>query len=50
MPTRIKKCINCKKYTLANDKCPYCGSPLKNPHPINISFEKYKKYFYKKGT
>lgn len=31
------KCVNCGRYTLRKDKCPYCGGPLINPHPPKYS-------------
>ncbi|MCD6096038.1 MAG: RNA-protein complex protein Nop10 [Thermoprotei archaeon] len=41
----LRKCIKCGEYTLRRDKCPYCGGPLKNPHPAKFSPEdKYGKY------
>ncbi|MGC8573537.1 MAG: ribosome biogenesis protein [Caldisphaera sp.] len=44
----MRKCVNCKKYTLNQDKCPYCGGPLKVPHPPKYSpSDKYVEYRYK---
>ncbi|NHV45469.1 MAG: RNA-protein complex protein Nop10 [Candidatus Verstraetearchaeota archaeon] len=42
---KMKKCSFCGEYTLRDDKCPYCGGQLKNPHPARFSPEnKYSKY------
>jgi len=41
----LRKCEKCRKYTLKRDKCPYCGGPLRVPHPPKFSPEdKYLKY------
>ncbi len=41
----LRKCIKCGEYTLHQDKCPYCGGPIRNPHPAKFSPEdKYGKY------
>jgi H/ACA ribonucleoprotein complex subunit 3 len=41
----IRKCVECKNYTLRNDKCPYCGGKVRIPHPAKFSPEdKYAKY------
>jgi len=45
MKGMIKKCSVCGEYTLREEKCPYCGGALKNPHPARFSPEdKYSKY------
>jgi len=45
MPTLLRKCTKCNKYTLKQNKCPYCGGPLVTPHPPKFSPEdKYIKY------
>jgi len=39
------KCRVCGEYTLKKEKCPYCGGPLRNPHPARFSPEdKYSRY------
>ncbi|RLF17065.1 MAG: RNA-protein complex protein Nop10 [Thermoprotei archaeon] len=41
----LRKCTKCGEYTLRQDKCPYCGGPLRNPHPAKFSPEdRYGKY------
>jgi len=41
----LRKCNNCDRYTLKQDKCPYCGGVLKIPHPPKFSPEdKYGEY------
>ncbi|OYT40838.1 MAG: ribosome biogenesis protein [Desulfurococcales archaeon ex4484_58] len=35
----MRKCIKCGKYTLARDKCPFCGGKLYVPHPPRFSPE-----------
>jgi len=43
--SKLRKCVQCGRYTLKQDKCPYCGGPLKNPHPPRFSPEdRYGKY------
>ena len=45
MKGKIRKCVVCGAYTLRQDKCPYCGGPVKSPHPARFSPEdKYGKY------
>jgi len=45
MPPLLRKCIRCKRYTLKQDKCPYCGGALVIPHPPKFSpDDKYIKY------
>ncbi|MFP3228115.1 MAG: RNA-protein complex protein Nop10 [Caldisphaera sp.] len=44
----MRRCINCKRYTLNQDKCPYCGGSLRVPHPPKFSpSDKYVEYRYK---
>ncbi len=49
----MRKCVNCKRYTLRKDKCPVCGGPVVVPHPPRFSpddrFIKYR-YLMKKLT
>ncbi|WP_440060251.1 RNA-protein complex protein Nop10 [Thermogladius sp. 4427co] len=33
----MRKCVSCGRYTLAQDKCPYCGGELRVPHPPRAS-------------
>jgi len=41
----LKKCKECGRYTLSEDKCPYCGGRLGSPKPPKFSPEdKYGKY------
>lgn len=43
----LRKCVNCGRYTLRQDKCPKCGGKLIVPHPPRFSPEdKYVKYRY----
>jgi len=35
----LRKCTACGRYTLAQDKCPYCGAELAVPHPPRFSPE-----------
>ena len=45
MVWQLRKCVNCNKYTLRKDKCPYCGGLVRIPHPPKFSPEdKYLKY------
>jgi len=45
MARLLRKCVKCKKYTLNQEKCPYCGDRLHVPHPAKFSPEdKYAKY------
>ncbi|MCS7123965.1 MAG: RNA-protein complex protein Nop10 [Candidatus Bathyarchaeota archaeon] len=49
----LRKCSECGKYTLKNDKCPYCGGLVRTPHPPKFSpDDKYLKYrmVLKRGT
>ena len=42
---KLRKCAKCGEYTLRQDKCPYCGGPLRCPHPPKFSPEdKYGRY------
>lgn len=41
----LRKCENCRKYTLNTEKCPYCGGRVRIPHPPKFSpDDKYLKY------
>lgn len=48
----MKKCPDCKKYTLENT-CPVCKVDTKTPHPAKFSpikemkYKKYKKQSFK---
>jgi len=41
----LRKCKKCKKYTLNQERCPYCGGDLCITHPAKFSPEDgYAKY------
>ncbi len=41
----LRKCDDCKRYTLNKQQCPYCGGEVHIPHPAKFSPEdKYAKY------
>ncbi|RJS84593.1 RNA-protein complex protein Nop10 [Candidatus Bathyarchaeota archaeon] len=41
----MRRCVSCGRYTLKHDACPYCGGPLKVPHPAKFSpDDKYARY------
>jgi len=41
----LRKCMQCGKYTLDLEKCPYCGGEVRVPHPAKFSpQDKYAKY------
>jgi len=41
----LRKCTQCHKYTLNQEKCPYCGGKVLVPHPAKFSpHDKYAKY------
>jgi len=41
----LRKCTQCNKYTLNQEKCPYCGGKVRIPHPAKFSpQDKYAKY------
>ncbi|MGA3058765.1 MAG: RNA-protein complex protein Nop10 [Candidatus Bathyarchaeia archaeon] len=45
MVWQLRKCVNCEKYTLNKRSCPYCGGPVRIPHPPKFSpDDKYLKY------
>ncbi len=45
MKALLRKCVKCGRYTLNQDKCPFCGSEVRNPHPPKFSPEdRYGKY------
>ncbi|MDP8003028.1 MAG: RNA-protein complex protein Nop10 [Caldisphaera sp.] len=33
----LRKCTVCGKYTLNQERCPYCGGMVKVPHPPKFS-------------
>ena len=41
----LRKCAQCHKYTLNQEKCPYCSGNVRVPHPAKFSpQDKYAKY------
>ncbi|MFP3268628.1 MAG: RNA-protein complex protein Nop10 [Desulfurococcales archaeon] len=41
----MRKCESCRRYTLQQEKCPYCGGHVRVPHPPKFSPEdKYVSY------
>ncbi|UCH37991.1 MAG: RNA-protein complex protein Nop10 [Candidatus Bathyarchaeota archaeon] len=41
----LRKCSECRQYTLQMDQCPSCGGKLRIPHPAKFSLDdKYLKY------
>ncbi|MHA2357214.1 MAG: nucleolar RNA-binding Nop10p family protein [Candidatus Heimdallarchaeaceae archaeon] len=44
MTKSIFQCVNCKKYTLNEKKCPACGGHVISPQPARFSLEKEKTY------
>ena len=45
MPWLLRKCVECGRYTLKRDKCPYCGGHVRIPHPAKFSpDDRYSKY------
>jgi len=41
----LRRCGNCKRYTLNKEKCPSCGGAVYVPHPAKFSpDDKYAKY------
>jgi len=41
----LRKCVQCGKYTLNLEKCPYCGGLVRVPHPARFSpQDRYAKY------
>ncbi|MCJ7637297.1 MAG: RNA-protein complex protein Nop10 [Nitrososphaeraceae archaeon] len=44
----LRTCIICGKYTLSNERCPFCGGELHSPHPAKFSLDdKYLRYKYR---
>ena len=44
MTKSIFRCVNCKKYTLNDKKCPVCDGNVNSPKPARFSLEKEKTY------
>ena len=45
MPSRLKRCMKCKNYTIAEDKCNFCGASLEKIAPPRFSLEdKYQQF------
>ena len=43
----MRRCAVCGRYTLSHDRCPYCGGPVRVPHPPRFSVEdRYVAYRY----
>ncbi|MFW9886560.1 MAG: RNA-protein complex protein Nop10 [Candidatus Thorarchaeota archaeon] len=43
--TGLFRCIECKQYTLEEDKCPKCGGSVVSPRPPKYSpQDRYGKY------
>ncbi|MHA1266793.1 MAG: RNA-protein complex protein Nop10 [Candidatus Helarchaeota archaeon] len=41
----LRKCIECGRYTMNEEKCPQCGGKVVNPQPPRFSLvDKYGKY------
>ena len=41
----MRRCSECGKYTLNQEKCPYCNGRIRVPHPAKFSpDDKYLKY------
>jgi H/ACA ribonucleoprotein complex subunit 3 len=41
----LRKCVQCARYTLSVEKCPYCGGTVRIPHPAKFSpQDKYATY------
>jgi len=41
----LRKCVECARYTLNQEKCPHCEGKVRVPHPAKFSPEdKYAKY------
>jgi len=41
----MRRCSECGKYTLNQEKCPYCNGRVRVPHPAKFSLDdKYLKY------
>jgi H/ACA ribonucleoprotein complex subunit 3 len=43
----MRRCVECKKYALINDVCPFCEGKLIIPHPAKFSPD--DKYLMQKG-
>ncbi|MHA1409195.1 MAG: RNA-protein complex protein Nop10 [Candidatus Odinarchaeia archaeon] len=45
MTKYLRKCTECGRYTILNEKCPYCSGPTRNPHPPKFSIvDQYGEY------
>ncbi|MEM2906191.1 MAG: RNA-protein complex protein Nop10 [Candidatus Bathyarchaeia archaeon] len=41
----LRRCSQCKRYTLRIDRCPNCGGSVVTPHPPPFSLDdKYRRY------
>jgi len=41
----MRRCVNCGRYTLRQDRCPVCGAEVRVPHPPRFSPEdRYVRY------
>ncbi|HEU97718.1 MAG TPA: RNA-protein complex protein Nop10 [Fervidicoccus fontis] len=41
----MRKCTACGRYTLEQERCPYCGGQVRIPHPPRFSpDDKYVSY------
>jgi H/ACA ribonucleoprotein complex subunit 3 len=41
----LRRCLNCGRYTLSKEKCPYCNGEVRVPHPPKSSiYDKYREY------
>ncbi len=41
----LRKCVDCRRYTMTEDNCPECGGKTINPQPAKFSIiDKYGDY------
>ncbi len=41
----MRKCVQCGRYTLNQEKCPYCSGNVRIPHPARFSpQDKYARF------